>query len=184
MTFAFVGAFAQTVDWLVLPQYSEIKYFGPQMYKVTKNSKVGLIGSDGTTILPAEYDAINLFYEGRAVFVNKSSHGWKIMGVVSDNGIVKYAKGNYYLLKDYMFFSEGFITVRDENGRYGYLNENCQPAFDFTNDEVRPFSEGFAAVGNEDTFHWINTSGEQILPRLKNGGTPYGGTNLDRKSVV
>ena len=131
LTFAFVGSFAQTVDWLVLPQYSEIKYFGPQMYKVTKNSKVGLIGSDGTTILPAEYDAINFFYEGRAVFVNKSSHGWQIMGVVSDNGIVKYAKGNYYLLKDYMFFSEGFITVRDEYGRYGYLNENCQPAFDF-----------------------------------------------------
>lgn len=178
LTFALVDAFAQTVDWLVLPQYSEIKYFGPQMYKVTKNSKVGLVGSDGTTIIPAEYDAINLFYEGRAVFVNKSSHGWKIMGVVSDNGIVKYATGNYYLLKDYMFFSEGFITVRDENGRYGYLNDNCQPAFEFTNDEVRPFSEGFAAVGNEDTFHWINTSGEQILPRLKNGGTPYGGTNF------
>lgn len=178
LTFAFAGAFAQTVDWLVLPQYSEIKYFGPQMYKVTKNSKVGLIGSDGTTIIPAEYDAINLFYEGRAVFVNKSSHGWKIMGVVSDNGIVKYAKGNYYLLKDYMFFSEGFITVRDENGRYGYLNENCQPAFDFIDDEVRPFSEGFAAIGDGDTFHWINTSGEQILPRLRNGGTPYGGTNF------
>lgn len=178
LTFAFAGAFAQTVDWLVLPQYSEIKYFGPQMYKVTKNSKVGLIGSDGTTIIPAEYDAISLFYEGRAVFVNKSAHGWKIMGVVSDNGIVKYATGDYYLLKDYMFFSEGFITVRDENGRYGYLNENCQPAFEFTNDEVRPFSEGFAAIGSEDTFHWINTSGEQILPRLKNGGTPYGGTNF------
>lgn len=171
-------SYAQTVDWLVLPQYSDIKYFGPQMYKVTKDGKVGLIAADGTNILPVEYDAINLFYEGRAVFANKSSLGWKIMGVVSENGTVKYVRGNYYLLKDYMFFSEGFITVRDENGMYGFLDENCQPAFDFTNDEVRPFSEGFAAIGNEDTFHWINTSGEQILPRLKNGGTPYGGTNF------
>ena len=31
---------AQSVDWLVAPQYSEILYFGPQMYKVTKNGKV------------------------------------------------------------------------------------------------------------------------------------------------
>lgn len=175
---AIADAFAQTVDWRVLPQFSEIKYFGPQMYKVTKDKKVGLIGTDGTTIIPAMYDAISLFYEGRAIFVNKSSHGWQIMGVVTDNGEVKYAKDNYYLLKDYMFFSEGFITVRDEDGRYGYLNESCQPAFDFSNDIVRPFSEGYAAIGNEDTFHWINTSGEQILPRLKNGGTPWGGTNF------
>ena len=108
---AIADAFAQTVDWLVLPQFSEIKYFGPQLYKVTKDKKVGLIGADGTTIIPAMYDAISLFYEGRAIFVNKSSHGWQIMGVVTDNGVVKYAKDNYYLLKDYMFFSEGFITV-------------------------------------------------------------------------
>lgn len=178
LSFAITAAFAQTVDWLVLPQYSEIKYFGPQIYKVTKDNKVGLIGTDGTTLIPAEYDAISLFYEGRAVFVNKTSRGWKIMGVVTDNGTVRYAKSNYYLLKDYMFFSEGFITVRDEDGKFGYLNDNCQPAFEFINDEVRPFSEGLAAIGNEDTFHWINTSGEKILPRLKNGGTPYGGTNF------
>lgn len=169
---------AQSVDWLVAPQYSEILYFGPQMYKVTKNGKVGLISTDGTVIVQPQYDAINLFYEGRAIFANKTQDGWQLKGVVTDNGVVKYASGIYYLLNDYKFFSEGFITVTNASGKYGYLDENCEPAFEFSSDEVRPFSEGFAAVGNEDTFHWINTSGEQILPRLSNGGTPYGGTNF------
>lgn len=169
---------AQTVEWLVSPEYSEMKYFGPQMYKVVKDNKVGIIATDGTVILRPEYDAINLFYDGRAVFVNRSPNGWQVKGVLADDGSTHFAKGEYYLMTDYMFYSEGLLTVTDGKGRYGYLDEKCQPAFDFTTDEVRPFSEGFAAVGSEETFHWINTSGEQILPRLKNGGTPFGGTNF------
>ena len=38
--------FAQTAEWLVSPQYSEIKYFGPKMYKVTKDGKVGIVGKN------------------------------------------------------------------------------------------------------------------------------------------
>mgnify|MGYP001775807633 CR=1 FL=1 len=45
---------AQTADWLVTPQYDKISYFGPQMYKVTKEGKVGTIGTDGKIILQPE----------------------------------------------------------------------------------------------------------------------------------
>lgn len=171
-------AMAQTADWLVTPQYDKISYFGPQMYKVTKDGKVGIIATDGKVILQPEYDAINLFYEGRAVFVNKGDNGWRLMGVLSENGEVYYATGEYYLLNDYMFYSEGFLTVRDSNGMYGFLNEKCEKAFPFTEDIVYPFSEGFAVVGEGDNFHWIDTNGNNILLRLSNGGTPYGGTNF------
>lgn len=180
ITLAMLSAntFAQTAEWLVAPQYSEIKYFGPKMYKITQGGKIGIIGSDGKVILSPKYDAINLFYEGRAVFVNHTSEGWQVKGVLSEDGTVKYADEVYYLLPDYMFYSEGFLPVHNSDGLYGYLDVDCHPAFKFTKDEVRPFSEGFAVVGKEETFHWIDTSGEQILPRLKNGGTPYGGTNF------
>lgn len=169
---------AQTADWLVTPQYDKITYFGPQMYKVNKDGKVGIIGTDGKVILQPEYDAINLFYEGRAVFVDRSDYGWKLMGVLSENGEVQYCDGDYYLLTDYMFYSEGFLTVMDANGLYGYLNEKCEKAFPFTEDIVYPFSEGFAVVGEGDNFHWLDTSGNKILLRLSNGGSPYGGTNF------
>lgn len=170
--------FAQTAEWLVSPQYSEIKYFGPKMYKVTKDGKVGVVGFDGKEILAPEYDAINLFYEGRAVFVNRTSYGWQVKGVLSEDGTVKYADETYYLLPDYMFYSEGLLTVRDADGLYGYIDDECHPAFKFTADEVRPFSEGFAVVGSGETFHWVDASGEQIQLRLPNGGTPFGGTNF------
>lgn len=169
---------AQSADWLVTPIYSSIKYFGPNMYQVKKDGKVGMITSKGDVILRPEYDAINYFYEGRTIFVNKRQGRWQLMGTLDEDGNVNYTEATYFLLPDYMFYSEGFITVQDEFGRYGYLNEKCEPAFEFTSDIVYPFSEGFAVVGEGDTFHWIDTSGEQILPKLKNGGTPYGGTNF------
>ena len=172
------ATFAQTAEWLVSPQYSEIKYFGPKMYKVTKDGKVGVVGFDGKEILAPKYDAINLFYEGRAVFVNRTSYGWQVKGVLSEDGTVKYADETYYLLPDYMFYSEGLLTVRDADGLYGYIDDECHPAFKFTADEVRPFSEGFAVVGSGETFHWVDASGEQVLLRLPNGGTPFGGTNV------
>ena len=178
LTLLQTNVLAQSAEWLVAPEYSEIKYFGPQMYKVTKDNKVGIISTDGKVLVKPIYDAISLFYEGRAIFVNRTSQGWQVKGVLMDDGNVNFAEGEYFLLKDYMFYSEGLLPVRDEYGKYGYLNDKCRPAFAFFDEEVRPFSEGFAAVGNEETFHWVNTSGEQILPRLKNGGTPYGGTNF------
>lgn len=160
------ATFAQTAEWLVSPQYSEIKYFGPKMYKVTKDGKVGVVGFDGKEILAPKYDAINLFYEGRAVFVNRTSYGWQVKGVLSEDGTVKYADETYYLLPDYMFYSEGLLTVRDADGLYGYIDDECHPAFKFTADEVHPFSEGFAVVGSGETFHWVDASGEQVQLRL------------------
>lgn len=172
-------ALAQTAEWLVTPQYSEMKYFAPKMYKVALGGKVGILSADGRVVLPVQYDAINLFYEGRAVFVDRSSAGWQLKGVLSDDGTVHYVEGTYYLLPKYMFYSEGLLPVRDADGLYGFLDGECRPAFRFTADEVHPFSEGFAVVGSGDTFHWINMDGEQVLPRLGNGGTPYGGTNFN-----
>lgn len=169
---------AQTAEWAVLPQYASIYYFAPNMYKISKEGKVGILRTDGRVILQPIYDAINYFYEGKTIFVNKTSKGWQVKGVLDEEGNVCLADGVYYLLPKYKFFSEGYLPVKDENGLYGYLDDKCKPIFDFIPDEVHPFSEGFAVVGAEETFHWINTSGEQILPRLKNGGTPYGGTNF------
>ena len=39
LTASFLSIYAQSVEWSVAPEYSEIKYFGPQLYKVTKDGK-------------------------------------------------------------------------------------------------------------------------------------------------
>lgn len=174
-----LNTYAQKTEWLVSPgTFSSIEYFAPNMYKVEKSGKVGIIGTDGKVIIPAEYDAINLFYEGRAIFVNDSEYGWKIMGVLNEDATVSYTKENYYAIPEYMIFSEGYLPVRNSRGEYGYLNENMNIAFPFSPYKITPFSEGIATIGEGDDFCWINTEGEQIWIKLPNGAYPYGGTNI------
>ena len=51
LTLLQTNVLAQSAEWLVAPEYSEIKYFGPQMYKVTKDNKVGIISTDGKVLV-------------------------------------------------------------------------------------------------------------------------------------
>lgn len=172
-----VPSFSQKTEWLVFPgKYSDIEFFAPNMYKVHNGKKIGIIDNSGKVLLPAQYDAVNLFYEGRAIFVQQGSHGWQIMGVLNEDGSVEYTNGEYYVIPKYMFFSEGYLTVMDGNGNYGYLDEKMNPVFEFTPNKVTPFSEGWAAVGEQEDFYWLTADGEKVLLRLPNGGTPFGGT--------
>lgn len=169
---------SKTTEWLVTPQYDQMEIYSPQLYKIAKNGKYGLLNSEGKVVLSPEYDMISNFYEGIAVFGNYTSDGIAMKGTVNEENIINYCNGNYYFHKDYPFYSEGMIPVIDGSGRYGYLDESCRPAFKFSNDETRPFSEGFAAVGEGDDFHWLTSSGEKIFLTLPNGSYPYGGTNF------
>lgn len=167
-------------EWIVSPgTYGSIRFFAPGMYRVERDGKVGMIDKTGKEILAPKYDAINLFYEGRAIFVEGTSNGWLIKGVLSEDGSVVYANGEYYAVEDYMIFSEGSLPVRDANGRYGYLDEELRPLFlPFIKEKVTPFSEGMAAVGEGDDFCWITTEGEKVWIKLPNTAYPYGGTNI------
>lgn len=175
---AAVSVLAKSTEWLVTPQYDQMDYFAPDLYKVMRNGRIGLIDTEGHVVLTPEYDILYDFYQGMAVFGNYSSDGVVIKGSVREDKKVNFASGNYYFHDEYPFYSEGFIPAIDSSGRFGYLDEQCRPAFKFGNDETRPFSEGFAAVGEGDDFHWLTASGEKLFLSLPNGSYPYGGTNF------
>lgn len=173
-----VPARGKSTDWLVNPQYDQMAFFAPDLYKVMQNGKLGIIDTEGHTILSPEYDMISDFYEGIAIFGNYTSDGTLMKGTIGEDNKINFITGTYYIHNEYPFYSEGLIPVIDASGKYGYLNEKGRPAFKFGNDETRPFSEGFAAVGEGDEFHWITTTGEQMRLTLPNGSYPYYGTNF------
>lgn len=171
-------ACADTTEWLVTPQYDRIEFFASDIYKVNINGKSGLIDSKGNVLLAPLYDEISDFHDGMAVFVDYAGNRVLVRGNIDSDYNVNYVNGQYFLRQEYPFYSEGFITVTDASGRYGYLDEKCRPVFEFSYSETRPFSEGLAAVGTEDYFHWITGDGDVICPMLPNGEYPYQGTNF------
>lgn len=176
--FAAGSVMANSTEWLITPQYDQMEVYTPDLYKVVKNGKAGIINTEGHVVLSPDFDFILDFYEGTAVFGNYTPDGSVIKGTINEENKISHVNGDYYIIQEYPFYSEGFIPVIDGSGRYGYLDENGRPAFKFGKDETRPFSEGYAAVGEGEDFHWLSTTGEKIFLSLPNGSYPYGGTNF------
>lgn len=174
---AFSGAWAQSADWRVNPRYSSIEPFTEGLYKVREGRKTGIIDANGHAVVPVKYDRITPFYEGLAVICDNAPEGGIIRGVISETGEVNFADDRYYLFPEYTFFSEGYIPVIEPGGKYGYLTSTCQPAFRFIEDEVRPFSEGQAAIGQGEDFRMIDSYGEAQYIMLPDGEYAFGGTN-------
>ena len=164
---------AQNTDWLVKPEFDAMEYYGPQMYKVTKSGKFGIVTADGRTLLEPKYDFISPFYEGRSVVADNEGNKLRVKGTLTTDGTAVLTDEPVYLCPDYPFYSEGFLPVKNAQGLYSYLDEKGKVAFPFTSRESRPFCEGIASIGVNDDFRWLTVSGEILDMRLPNGGTPY-----------
>lgn len=170
---------AQNTDWLVKPEFDAMEYYGPQMYKVTKNGKFGIVTADGSTILEPKYDFISPFYEGRSVVADYEGEKLRVKGTLSTDRTAVLVDEPVYLCPKYPFYSEDFLPVQNAQGQYSYLNEKGKVAFPFTARESRPFCEGIASIGINEDFRWLTTSGEILDMRLPNGGTPYISTSYN-----
>ena len=170
---------AQNTDWLVKPEFDAMEYYGPQMYKVTKSGKFGIVTADGRTLLEPKYDFISPFYEGRSVVADNEGNKLRVKGTLTTDGTAVLTDEPVYLCPDYPFYSEGFLPVKNAQGLYSYLNEKGKVAFPFTSRESRPFCEGIASIGVNDDFRWLTVSGEILDMRLPNGGTPYISTSYN-----
>lgn len=167
---------AQTADWKVTPRYSALSPIAPGLYQFKESGKSGVIDSNGKVIVAA-FDCISPFYEGLALLYDRKAEGLVLRGVLEENGALTLAEDKYIINPDYPFFSEGYLTVSDGYGKHGYLTADCRPAFRFISEEVRPFSEGSAAVGDGDDFGMLSPSGEKNYIQLPNGDYAFGGTN-------
>lgn len=172
-----ISATAQTADWKVSPKYSAIKQITPTLYKVQEGRKIGIIDKYGVEKIKPAYDELTPFYEGFALLYDRHPEGMLLRGIVSETGEVIQADSRYYLFPEYPFFSEGFLPVRESSGLQGYLTPDCRPAFQFIKDDIHPFSEGSAAVGEGDDFAMLNTYGEKMFVALPGGDYAFGGTN-------
>lgn len=67
--------------------------------------------------------------------------------------------------------SSGFTTLRadQQDGKWGFINEQGIIMITYSFDEVRPFSQGLAGVRIDDKWGFIDFGGELVIPfRFKN----------------
>lgn len=172
---------AQTATWKMQPRdYDRITPLGKDLFQVMKGNKLGLIRADGTTVEDTQGDALSLFYEHKALLTCNDDHGTRILGVLSDRGIYTPFRQKYYTLTGQAFYSDGLLTVEDEQHRKGYVDENGVEVLGFDNrfDRIKPFTEGFAAVYKNKKFGLINKAGQKVTFRFETVGDIAGGANI------
>lgn len=172
---------AQTVVWqLPLSNYDEITRIYPNLYRVSRNGKIGLINADGTVVAPIEIDAIGDFYEHKALATASDGQGERVMGVLTDDGHYYGFSNKYYTLKGLKFYSDYVLPVSDANGALGYIDihGNAVTGFAEKYTKIKPFAEGYAVVFKGNDFSLIDKSGVPVKFKFKNVAEAYGATNV------
>ena len=171
---------AQTALWQMEPRsYDAITRIGKELFKVDKDGKCGLIKSDGSIILDLKADKIGPTFSDHALVTTHENGKKLIIGTLSVYGDYNGFSKKYYAIDGQEFYSDGLITVADEKGRLGYIDDEGNPVlgFDGRFDNIKPFTEGYAAVFKNDVYSLVNKRGieaEMIIGL----GEVYGGTNV------
>lgn len=181
LSFVCLSTIAQTIVWqMPLSQYDNLEYWGMNLWLASKNGKIGLIKADGSIVVPIENSNISDFYEHKALLTTNDSHGERIMGVLTDMGQYHQFNKKCYTLTGQKFFSDGLLSVSDENGSLGYVDESGNPIIGFNGkyDRIKPFTEGYAAVFKNRKYHLIDKEGLAVRFLFNGVGEVYGGTNV------
>lgn len=140
-----ITAPAQTIQWLVKPEYDSICQLSSSVFMCKKNDKVQLINTHGKELLAPPADSVTHFKEGLALVLDKASDKLKIRGIINEDGGFTQVNGDYFA-NQYSYFSEKLVSVMGLSGKMGYLNDKgilsipCQYRF------ARPFLKGWASV--------------------------------------
>ena len=157
---------AQTVVWQMPPtkNYSSIERISNNLFKVVRDGKIGLIKTDCSEVTPAINDNISDYYEHKALITCNDGGGERITGCLTDNGQYYGYSAKYYTLNGQKFFSDGLLSVKDENGKLGYIDErgNQIVGFDGKYTRIKPFTEGYATVMRDKKYVLINKDGDEV----------------------
>lgn len=146
-----VCASAQIGYWKVAPEYNNISKISPELFRVEKSGLYGLLGKDGKTIVPCQYEIKQDVVENRCLLLS-SSH--RLKAILDGNGTpIKTFddKEIWYVDPDYPYYSDGFLAVCDNTGRWSYMDRtgtlsSKRPEFR----SAAPYFYGYAVVRYKD----------------------------------
>lgn len=179
-------SFAQTVSWVVSPgTYDQITPYGVGLYEVKKNGRAGIINDHGFEVVPVESKTITKFVEGLALVINNEGGRNRIQGIISAEGnYTKVSGGPYYTIPGQEFFSEGYLTISDQQKHAGFMSAEGEVVQLYEDDFVAPFSEGYAAVGMYENYRLVDKRFKEIEIELPTNEELAGGTNVYENEAI
>ena len=134
------GLSAQIPQWVIHPEYSNIKLLGNGYYVVSKDGKYGMLNDKEEVVVPLEYDNMSQFKEGMALLYQNG----KFVAYVNDRGQLTDIASHHYGPVASFAFSDNYLLVTNRTGYYIIHSKNGSTIGPFS--DGMPFCEGYAAV--------------------------------------
>lgn len=154
-------AVSQTVFWKSTPSWEFAEIFSDNMLRVKYSGKWGVVSFSGDQIIPCENSTITDICEERFLLLDENS---KIISLRdSKNNIItlkdkkgKAYGGDLYADSAWPYFSEGLLAVRDNEGKWGFLNTLGMIVINTEWGKVYPFRYGLSAVQYKKNGNWCH----------------------------
>jgi hypothetical protein len=134
---------------------------------VLSGDSVGGIDVNGNVVVPLHFEILGMFSEGLAF---AKEFGSKMNGYIDKTGTFKF-RFDFSYGGPFMF---GLAPIRDNSGKYGYINQTGTTVIPVKYDDASVFSENLAAVKYEGKWGFITTSGSwAIQPQFDDIGLGF-----------
>ncbi len=133
---------------------------------VSLDHRYGIINRDNQPVIPFNYNYAEIHHEDLFLVMNYTNSG-SLLGYYNHLGEMIIEP--QHTLSEIRRYSEGYIAIREEIApgeldKYSFYDDRGQLAFPGEFKDVREFSEGLAAVNNNEKWGYINHKGELIIP--------------------
>ncbi|MGP5550303.1 WG repeat-containing protein [Psychrobacter namhaensis] len=153
---------------------------------VKRNGNYGVINTANKTIVPfsAAISEIDNYQNGVARVSKNSTTSW-----LDKNGDVKSDPNSKHSEQatEKQTESNRFTTLqpRQQDGKWGFVDDNDVTMITYSFDEVQPFSEGLAGVRIGREWGFVNLGGELVIPfRFSNAGVSAAGHYKGKPAFV
>jgi len=171
----FVGLVDNKSQWIIAPQFDELKFADKDQLQFRKGEQIGFINDSGEPVIVPGAGIIKTFQHGYAlVYLNSfsgmpewSEHSWYNFIDMDGNYVL-----DYPLSECPIGMSEGIITYC-QNSLYGFRNVDSNVIIPPIYSYAGVFSDGLAFVQNSDgEIGYIDYAGNLVIPFQKG---QYGG---------
>lgn len=167
-----VGYIDANGDWVIDPRFQNGRQFQGGLAAVEIDGRWGYINKSGAFAINPQFNEAFSFKEGRA-FVLTPSFDWEYIDITGQ--IIRTINTpdlDDFDVDDYNNFSNGLALVQsDQNGQYGFINQDGDMAINFQYAEARAFYDGLAAIKISDSWGFIDTDGSTVIaPRYIEAG--------------
>lgn len=165
---------------------------------VKKNGNYGVINTANKTIVPfsASFSDIDNYQNGLARVHKNRAISWldkngKTTSDPNSRGSTQTdrdpASANSSASKPKQAPANQFTTLQphQQDGKWGFIDDNDVTMITYSFDEVRPFSEGLAGVRIDSDWGFVNLGGELVIPfRFDNSGVSTGDSYQGKPAFI